>query len=726
MKIQTILILLTSVLICRSALANDVGNYSLFKSATYDQTSAAAPFLDPGQPYQVNSYLNGGSTDLLLTSSTLTTPTSSLFEFTSNTIGGSQLSFQEQFSTKSAMDAAFGSGTYDLSLLTTTPNHYNTQFVIGADAYPTVPQITSVTNATWVGNKLVVTNLGQSVTLNWPSFTGGGIYININNTSISQQVTGTSFAIPPGTFTSGNYYQVQVQFTGNYVAGSNPNPIPNSGGGGTGFQNTVYFIVQAGSPTASKNYYIVEKKQVLTQTSNSAPTGVLGTFNYQDPAPFSYAIQSPATGTVSGPSSSSYPLVFTALNSSSKGGSFLNQSGPFASQASLDSAFANGSYTFPDTQVVSLTGNTYPNIPQVTLVNGATPIWDAQGRLVLDPTVSNTITWTAFNTGSNPNWHEDFNLDSDSSGAVSLEQKAGLTESSSTLFTMYTIPANTMTTGSTYTGNINFLLASSSALSGSTLHAAGYTTETYFSVLAQPASYSIITPSLFFQNGTSLGILSLNPTFLPSAWQGVGAMGAGWQERAVADINGDGIPDIIFQNGTLIGALVMNPNGTPKSWMGIGAMNAGWELYGAGYITADGNLDLIFQNGTLLGYLEVNSSGQPVSWNGIGAMGTGWQLRAVADITGNGLPDLIFQNGTALGALQVNTSGVPTAWNGIGALGAGWTLSYAVDVNGDGQPELIFQNGASIGALTINTSFQPVAWYGIGALGSGWTLPEDY
>jgi hypothetical protein len=167
--------------------------------------------------------------------------------------------------------------------------------------------------------------------------------------------------------------------------------------------------------------------------------------------------------------------------------------------------------------------------------------------------------------------------------------------------------------------------------------------------------------TLFFQNGTSLGILSLNTSFLPTAWQGAGAMAAGWQERAIADVNGDGIPDIIFQNGTLIGALIMNANGTPNSWIGIGAMGTGWLLRGAADITGDGNLDLIFQNGTLIGYLEVNTSGVPQSWNGIGAMGSGWELRAVASLDGTGQPDLIFQNGTSLGALQVNTSGVPTA-----------------------------------------------------------------
>ncbi len=710
------------------AQGNDVGGYSIQKQATYNQTSAATPFLDPDQPYQFSCYVSSGSTGLILTNSTLTTPSSTTLEdFTSNTTNGngSGLSFQEQFTSKNALDTAFAIGTYNLSVLTTTPNQYTTQLVLGSDNYPPIPQITSVTNATWSGGHMVITDLTQPVTLNWASFSGN-TYININNTSISTQINSpsSSYTIAANTFTSGQYYQGQLQFS-NFANGSNPNPIPNANGGSQ-YQNQLSFIIQAGSPTSSKNYYMVEKRQVLTQTSNGSPTGIPGTFNYQDAAPYDFSIQCPAAGTVSGPSARSYPLVYTASNNSGNGGGYDYSSGAVSSQSTLDGTYLNGAYTFPDSQVVTLPSvDTFPNTPQVTLVNGGTPIWDAQGRLVLDPTISNTLTFTAFNTQSNPNWHEDAQFQSDNGGIVDIHLKAGVSESSQTPFTTLTIPANTMTTGSTYTGNLNYLLASSdSNFSNGTVHAAGDTTETYFSVLAQPSSYSGgFTPSLFFQNGTTLGILTLNPTFLPSAWQGVGAMNSGWQQGAIGSITGNGIPDIIFQNGTLIGALILNSSGAPVSWVGIGAMNAGWQLCGAGYITGDGNLDLIFQNGTLIGFLEVNSSGQPVSWNGIGQMGSGWQLRAVANLTGNGRPDLIFQNGTVLGALQVNTSGLPTAWNGIGVMGTGWTLSYAVDVTGSGQPNLIFQNGTLLGALTLNTSFQPTAWNGIGAMGSGWTLP---
>ena len=365
--------------------------------------------------------------------------------------------------------------------------------------------------------------------------------------NISQFVSGTSLVIPASTFTSGQYYQANLQFYSNYVTNSNPNPIPAAGGGGVGYETQLYFIIQAGSPDSFQGQvYHTEKSTSWTQTSNSAPTGILGAFNYESPAPYSFSIQSSTPGTVTGPSASSYPLVFSATYDSSKGGDFIFESGPLSTQGSLDSTALNGSYTFPDSQVVSLTGSVYPNIPQVTLVNGATPTWDAQGRLV-DPTIANTLTWTAFNTMSNPNWHEDFEFESDNGGQVDLTQKAGVSETSSTLFNTFVIPAGTMTTGSTYTGDLNYLLATTAVTTVSAIHAAGYVSETYFSVLAQPSTTSPITPSLFLQNGTSLGILTLKPNFLPSAWQGVGAMNSGWQQAAIGDITGNGVNDIIFQ-----------------------------------------------------------------------------------------------------------------------------------------------------------------------------------
>jgi cyclophilin family peptidyl-prolyl cis-trans isomerase len=142
----------------------------------------------------------------------------------------------------------------------------------------------------------------------------------------------------------------------------------------------------------------------------------------------------------------------------------------------------------------------------------------------------------------------------------------------------------------------------------------------------------------------------------------------GWRVVAVADINGDGFPDLIFQNS--IGRLYkwfLDGSGNainfatgsglkPGSGFLYGGGLSDWRVVAVADINGDGIPDLVFQN----------SAGQIYRWHldGTGATinfstGTGlkpgsgflygsglggWRIVAVADINGDGIPDLVFQN----------------------------------------------------------------------------------
>lgn len=461
---------------------NDLQQYSLEKVISYDQTSASPPTLDAEQPYQFTSDINNGTSGSVLTSTSLTPPVGSTGSVAYQT-QSSNLYAEQTFTTKGALDAAFAAGTYNFTIQTSTPNTYTASITLGADNYPAVPQITNVTNASWSSNGVLqVTNYAQAVTFTWYNPTNtNDAYFQLNNTGVSSSGTSISntFTIPAGSLQNNTTYEGQVQL---YSSGSTSSAVPNASAN-AGYQTQVSFILQTGTPAASsKNLYDVQKEQVFVQTSNSAPVVGSGDNIFYDPAPYNVSFESPVTGTATGPSGTNFALAYNGY-----GNNFKYQSGGYTSQANLDGAAPDGTYTFPGTGgSVSLTGDLYPAVAQVTLVNGATPVWDAQGQLALDPTIANTITWSAVTV---PNFstdgHQSVEFENAGGGSVDIKESAGLTTSTTTPYTTLTIPANTMTAADTYVGYINYGQGSTfNNLGSGTYAGALYVTENYFTAVA--------------------------------------------------------------------------------------------------------------------------------------------------------------------------------------------------------------------------------------------------
>ncbi len=89
-----------------------------------------------------------------------------------------------------------------------------------------------------------------------------------------------------------------------------------------------------------------------------------------------------AAAIVTGPGTGSpYALGYDA---GTNGDRYRYQSGSFTARTgtgSLDATFPDGTYTFKDLQgnllaPCPLTGDVYPNVPQVLTVNGLTPTWE--------------------------------------------------------------------------------------------------------------------------------------------------------------------------------------------------------------------------------------------------------------------------------------------------------------------------------------------------------------
>ena len=196
-----------------------------------------------------------------------------------------------------------------------------------------------------------------------------------------------------------------------------------------------------------------------------------------------------------------------------------------------------------------------------------------------------------------------------------------------------------------------------------------------------------------------------------------GAGTSGWRVVGAADFDGNGVPDLVWQN-TGTGQVNVNYYGgnggaalTGYAVLNGGAGTAGWRVVAVADMNGDGVPDLIWQN-TSTGQVNVNyyggAGGATLTGYAVlnsGAGTAGWQVVAAADFDGNGVPDLVWQN-AATRQVNVNYYGGATGTAMIGSAvlnagTAGWTVVGASDFDGNGVPDLVWQNDATA-QVTVN------------------------
>jgi hypothetical protein len=226
-------------------------------------------------------------------------------------------------------------------------------------------------------------------------------------------------------------------------------------------------------------------------------------------------------------------------------------------------------------------------------------------------------------------------------------------------------------------------------------------------------------------------------------WNWVNMAGApGWKLVGGGDFDGDGVPDLVWMNTTTQQVTVNyygGPEGTIyQGWSWLNEAGApGWTVVAVADMDGNGVPDLIWQNNTTnqvaVNYYGGLGGAVYQGWNWLNSAGepSGWQVVGAADFDGNGVPDLIWEYQPTR-QVTVNYYGgaggaVYQGWNYLNSTGVpGWTVVGANDFNGDGVPDLVWQNDVTA-QVTVNYYGGPggstyTGWNWLEASGfPGWT-----
>jgi len=445
--------------------AQDVALFFINKIQSHDQTSASGPgiansfFFDAAV---VPSATGGGLVSATLQHSSTATDTL--------TSMGPVLGIDTEFGDKSALDNAYPSSrTYTLNITGASDGLKSIPLSFGSDAYPNTPNAQNY-------NALQAVDPTQALTISWDAFTGGTtddlIQIEIEdqqeNTVFNSggpdsmdalDGTATSVVVPANTLSANSSYVLLISFSN--VLQFQPYDFATYGAepaGAAVFSQVTALSVTTtsgaamGGPDAS--LIAVTKSQHFQQDESGIP--VLVDEWEQDSSRFKFEVfvDAAAQGSVTG---SSVTVPGGAMHTLSADNENFQFGQGFSDKPELDQAFPAGTYTVTvntandGTKNLSLAvpADNYPNIPRVTNFGAAQSI---------DSTAAFTVNFDAF-TGGTVN---DFvMLEIEASGPMGNSQvyeSPGPGENGSLdgTDTSATIPANTLSPGSTYIANLSF------------------------------------------------------------------------------------------------------------------------------------------------------------------------------------------------------------------------------------------------------------------------------
>lgn len=234
------------------------GGYSLFKSGSYVQSTAADPQPAPENPFQFVAFVSSPRNGPLATAGSVTLPNGTSKNLNAAPFGG-YLAFYEDFTNSAALDVAYPAGTYTLRFTQSGQPERQISLPVPASA-PPIPKITNYDAAQAV-------NPALDFTLQWNPFSGASGLDSISLTIVETNLTGstvvfqapdlcvprelpvaaTSIVIPAGTLRSNRTYQASLTF--NKLGYASTNAVPEMAGA-AGITRTTEFTLRTGGGAA--------------------------------------------------------------------------------------------------------------------------------------------------------------------------------------------------------------------------------------------------------------------------------------------------------------------------------------------------------------------------------------------------------------------------------------------------------------------------------------------
>jgi len=191
--------------------AADIQSYSVSKQENFNQFSSGPPTINAASAYVFSGGFGPTSINSV-SNANLQLPTGTSFSLSS----GNKWHERQTFSTQSALDAAFGSGIYIITLYGTHDGYRSLPLTLPADSFPPAPHISNFADSQSI-------NPAANFTLMWDAFSGAGPLDNISITVYDEMGdtealatlpnSATSFQVPANTLAPGHTYYAILAFT---------------------------------------------------------------------------------------------------------------------------------------------------------------------------------------------------------------------------------------------------------------------------------------------------------------------------------------------------------------------------------------------------------------------------------------------------------------------------------------------------------------------------------